>query len=384
MRIALVHKKLDRRGGTENDFYRTAEGLRDLGHEVHLFCASYDIDPPRGTFAHRVPVIPLGRSARLWSFAFAAPKEIRGHNCAVVVNFGRLIKQDVVRSGGGSHRVFLEKLAAEHGTRRRVWQTLSPYHRSLLAMEKRQFWAGHFKRVLAVSELVRRELLEVYRVPPERVTVLANGVDHERFHPSLRAQWRARVREQWGIPLDASVVLMIGSGFRRKGLDRLLNVWCSSQLKDAYLLVVGDDARFQRYKTMADQIAKGRVVFTGRQERVERFYGAADVLALPSLQEAFGNVVLEALASGLPVVVSRSVGASELLRGALVQGIVERPENMRELEDKLAMMLRHSRRPDGAAESRHLAEEYSWKNHFRKLEDCLIQVSQQDGGKPLI
>ena len=65
MKIALVHRRLDRRGGTELDFYRTAIGLRDLGHEVHLFCSEFGIDPPPGTYGHSVPIVPLGRTARL-------------------------------------------------------------------------------------------------------------------------------------------------------------------------------------------------------------------------------------------------------------------------------------------------------------------------------
>src|SRR3972149_3569643 len=77
MKIALVHKRLDLRGGTERDFYRTAEGLRDLGHEVHLFCSEYGVKPPPDTVAHRIPVLPVGRTARLWSFALSAPAIIR-------------------------------------------------------------------------------------------------------------------------------------------------------------------------------------------------------------------------------------------------------------------------------------------------------------------
>jgi len=230
VRIGLSHKRLDLKGGTERDLYLTAEGLRDLGHEVHLFCGDFGIEPPAGTFAHRVPTLPLGRSARLWSFALSVPRLIQRYDCDIVVNFGRMIKQDVLRSGGGPHKVFLEKLGREGGQSRRIWQTVSPYHRSLLALERRQFCAGHFKRVVAVSELVKREIMAAYSVPEDKITVLHNGVDQQRFHPSLRARWRNVVREKWGIPRDAPLVLFVGSGFRRKGLDRLLAIWESPGL----------------------------------------------------------------------------------------------------------------------------------------------------------
>jgi UDP-glucose:(heptosyl)LPS alpha-1,3-glucosyltransferase len=92
-------------------------------------------------------------------------------------------------------------------------------------------------------------------------------------------------------------------------------------MKDTYLVVVGDDAQRGRYQALAQDRTHGKVVFVGRRDDVETYYGAADLLALPAVQEAFGNVVLEALAAGLPTVVSRTAGASEILKGRLAEGI---------------------------------------------------------------
>ena len=379
MKIALAHKTLDKRGGTELDFYRTASGLRDLGHEVHLFCSEFAIDPPAGTYAHLIPIVPLGRTARLWSFAKIAPTIMRPYSCDVVVSFGRMICQDVLRSGGGSHRAFLQKFGKEGGLRRRIWHHLSPYHQSLLALERQQFQPGHYKRVLAVSEEVKRELLATYAVREDRITVIHNGVDEKRFHFSLRDKFRTLIRKQWHIPLDAPTVLFVGSGFRRKGLDRLMKAWNSPQMKDAYLVVVGDDAQRTRYQALAAERANGKIIFVGRRDDVESYYGAADLLALPAVQEAFGNVVLEALATGLPTVVSQVVGASEILKGKLADGIVVHPEDPKELVDKLLAMLERGRYPNFALEARELAEAYSWSNHFSKLEIFLKETIEQNG-----
>lgn len=372
MKIALVHKRLDKRGGTELDLYRTAIGLRELGHEVHLFCSDFAIAPPAGTFAHSVPVVPLGRTARLWSFANVAPKIIRPYECEVVVSFERMLSQDVLRNGGGSHRAFLQKLGAEGGFRRRLWHGLSPYHQSLLAIERRQFQPGHYKGIVAVSENVKRELMATYAVPESKITVIYNGVDHQRFHLGLRGKFRESIRKQWHIPPDAPTVLFIGSGFRRKGLDRLLKAWGSPQMRESYLIVVGDDAQRGRYKAMADKLARDKVVFVGRRDDVESYYGAADLLALPAIQEAFGNVVLEALASGLPAVLSATVGASEILKGGLAEGIVAHPEDPGEMATKLLAMLERGRHADFSVEARQLGKEYSWRHHFHRL-DCFLK-----------
>jgi len=374
MKIALAHKRLDLKGGTERDFFRTAEGLRDLGHEIHLFCSEYGVKPPRDTVAHRVPVPPLGRTARLWSFALFAPTIIRKFRCDVAVSFGRMLKADVVRSGGGSHRGFLERLGREGGARRRLWQRLSPYHQSVLTIEQRQFQPGRYKKIIAVSEEVKRDIVHHYSVPEERVVVLYNGVDHRRFHPSRREKFRSKIRERWQIPEKSPLVLFVGSGFRRKGLDLLLSVWSAPGLSNAYLLVLGDDARMNRYKGRARSLAGGRIVFAGRQEDVENYYAAADVVALPSLQEAFGNVVLESLAAGLPVLVSQETGAAELLTGNLAGGIVNRLDDREEMVGKLVRLLERAGDPSLAVEARRLAESFSWEQHFRRLEALLLEV----------
>ena len=374
MKIALAHKRLDLKGGTERDLFKTAEGLRDLGHDVHLFCSEYGVAPPRGVTAHRVPVLPLGRTARLWSFALWAPKLIRQAGCDVVIGFGRMVEADVLRSGGGTHRGFLERLANDGGVCRRIWQTVSIYHQSLLALERRQFAAQRVKTIIAVSDEVKRDILNHYAVPSDKIVVLYNGVDAQRFHPRRRGDFRKSIRERWKIPAEAPLVLFVGSGFRRKGLDRLLSVWQSSQFAEVYLLVVGTDGRFASYQARAQTVAPGRIVFAGRQDVIENFYAAADVVALPALQEAFGNVVLEALASGLPVLVSHTVGAASVLRGALMDGVIDRPDNSEEMSNKLLALLQKANDEKLRQEARSIGEDYSWECHFRRLDALLREI----------
>jgi UDP-glucose:(heptosyl)LPS alpha-1,3-glucosyltransferase len=382
LKIALVHKRLDLKGGTERDLYLTAEGLRDLGHEVHLFCSEFAVQVPGGVVAHRVPVMPFGRTARLWSFALNGSRTAASAKCDVTVGFGRIFKQDVLRSGGGSHRYFLKQLGAEGGWRRRTWQKLSIYHRSVLAIERRQYSANGFTEIVAVSGKVKDDLMRIYSIPEHRIRVIYNGVDRTRFTPDRREKARVIIRDQWAIPRAAAVVLFIGNGFQRKGLDRLLAIWQSQRLQKTWLLVVGDDAGINRYKKLAETVGQGRILFTGRQADVESYYGAADLLALPAAQEAFGNVVLEALSSGLPVLVSREVGAAELLTGALLQGIVDKPEDPVELERKLVALLEHAADPELINEAKTVAARFSWQNHFRELEALLFEVaSTRCGGR---
>src|SRR5262249_33174041 len=133
MRIAFMHRSLAG-GGTEADLRRMATGLVGRGHEVHVFCARAGA-APAGVSVRRVPVVRAGRVARLLSFAMAAPYAVGRERWDVVVGFGRTLRQDVVRVGGGTHRTYLERMEAA-GLRGRV---RGPYHRAILWLERRQF-----------------------------------------------------------------------------------------------------------------------------------------------------------------------------------------------------------------------------------------------------
>jgi len=218
-------------------------------------------------------------------------------------------------------------------------------------------------------------MMEAYGVPEEKLVVIYNGVDHERFHPRLRFEEGRKIREQLGIPLDDPVVLFVGTGFRRKGLDRLLHLWDSREFQGTYLLIVGNDAKLAYYR---DRWRRREIIFVGAQSAVEDYYAAADLLVLPSIQEAFGNVVLEALASGLPVVTIPEVGAAEEIEGDLRDGIIVNADDPEELKDRILRLLSKSRWPLLSKAARNVAERYSWDKYFLELQKQVDAVVGRD------
>ena len=370
MRVAFMHRRLSG-GGTEADLRRMAAGLGARGHQVHVFAARADRPPP-GVTLRRVPVVRAGRLCRLLSFAVLAPHLVAREPWDVVVGFGRTARQDVVRVGGGTHRSYLARMEAA-GLRRR-WR--GPYHRAILRLEARAFAPGAYRRVLAVSRRVRDEVTADYRVPRELIRVLYNGVDLERFHPARRAELGAAVRRAFGLMDGERVCAAIGSGFARKGFDLLLRLWREAPPPGTTLVLVGDDERLAHYRRQAEALG-GRVRVTGPRSDVEAVLAAADVACLPSRQEAFGNVVLEACAAGVPVVTTRRAGAAELLDGPLAALVVEDPEDL----DALARALAHalgSAHDALARAARARAEEFPWDVHLDRLEALLTEVA--DGG----
>ncbi|HYQ48240.1 MAG TPA: glycosyltransferase family 4 protein, partial [Thermodesulfovibrionales bacterium] len=142
------------------------------------------------------------------------------------------------------------------------------------------------------------------------------------------------VRRQYDIPEAARVFLFVGSGFERKGVRYLIE---AAELLDSpvTLLIVGKGPG-EKFK---DITKKQRVIFCGPQKKIERYYAAADAFVFPTLYEPFGNVHLEALASGLPVITTRNSGASEIIGEGKSGFVVREPEDTAAIADSMKKLL---------------------------------------------
>jgi UDP-glucose:(heptosyl)LPS alpha-1,3-glucosyltransferase len=363
VRIAFMHRQLEG-GGTEADLVRMATGLAARGHELHVFCARPAGALP-GVQTHPVRVLRAGRTARLLSFALAAPRLAARYGCDLRVGFGRTLAQDVVRVGGGTHASYVAQMQAA----RVRGATLGPYHRAILWLERRMFAAGAYRLVLAVSGRAAAEVRADYAVPAERLRVVYNGVDLERFHPQRQSPAAQALRDALGMARGERLCLAVGSGYLRKGFDLLIRLWREAPPADTHLVLVGRDERLERFRRAAAG-ASLRVHVLGPRDDVPLLMAAADVVCVPSRQEAFGNVVLEAMASGTPVVTSRVVGAAELLGPPLDVLVVERPDELSALGRALARAL-GDEHALYAATARSAAAERPWSRHLDELERLL-------------
>jgi UDP-glucose:(heptosyl)LPS alpha-1,3-glucosyltransferase len=252
---------------------------------------------------------------RQLSFALAARRAVRAGGFDIVQSHERCLLQDIYRAGEGSHRAYLEAMG-------RGGPQVNPQHRLILYLERRIFTLRAARQIVAISARGKSEIEALYGTPPDRVSVVYNGVDLERFHPENRNRWRDETRETLGLPADAWLIAFVGSGFERKGLGPLLE--SVSRLRDrrAHVLVAGK-GRTDAYRVLVERLGLGGAVsFIAPRPDVERIYAAADLVALPARYEPFGNVHLEALASGVPVLTTRVAGGAEVVRDGLTGAVV--------------------------------------------------------------
>ena len=303
MRILLVSRPFVFHGGVERATAAFLEALVARGHEVHLL--SPPGQPPLPGITHRtLPLPPAPAPARVLLLAVAVRLVVRRRAWDVVQSHERTLGQDVYRAGEGCHRAYLEAMGPR-GHRR------AAYHRILLALERRVF-AGT-PEIVAISRLGAREIARLYGVPDARLTVVYNGVDLVRFHPDNRARLRSVARTEAGLDAGAWTALFAGSGFERKGLGTALEALAALDDDGARLLVLGKGST-EGHRALAERLGvAARVRWLGARPDAERWYAAADALVLPTRYEPFGNVHLEALAAGLPVVTTSAAGGAEVV-----------------------------------------------------------------------
>lgn len=305
MRLGLICRPFSFHGGVETATAGLLTALRQAGHDVELISTRRQASVA-GLVVRRVPTLRHPSVLRLISFAFAARAAAARHGYDLVQSHERALTQDVYRAGEGCHAAYLEAM-------QRNVTGLKPYHRLILTLERRIFQLRTARHVVAISRQGKEEIERRFGTDPARVTLIYNGVDLERFHPDNRGRHRRPTRQALRIPEEAWTVLFVGSGFERKGLDSLLGAFARVADTDSRLVVTGkgDVGRYQRLAASLG-IAE-RTIWTGPKEGVERLYAAADAVALPARYEPFGNVHLEALASGVPVLSSARAGGSEIV-----------------------------------------------------------------------
>ena len=386
MWIALTHLRQARVGGTEQVLDLLAAHLAERGHRVTVVCRRRDpAHPPHPAVEFvvlRRPVV--GAAWRMRAFAEDVERHVRearadpSRRYDAVLGLGKTWTQDVLRTGGGTHAAYLE-LARPHEDRRRgdVWLK----DRVALAIERRAFRPGAYRRIVANSELVRRDVLARYGVPPEACEVVYNGVDLERFGPRHAAAGRALRTSLELAPEfdpDRPVIAFVGSGFRRKGLPRLAEAL--PEVLRAHpgltVLVVGRDASRREVERRAHELGVGHALrFLGRRTDPEVCYHAADVFCLPTWYDSFGFSVLEAMASGLPVVVTDQAGAAELVDDGVHGAVLKGAAGPVELAAALLRWLEPGRLAPARAAVRARAEEHDVRRSLERIEAVLVDAA---------
>ena len=381
MRVAIVRQRYNPYGGAERFIERALPALERAGAEVTLIARSADGWGARRLLAVDPPY--AGNVWRDWSFARAARRAWQAGKFDLVQSHERIAGCDLYRAGDGVHAEWLDIRRAAAGpacwSPGRLGIALNPYHRYVCAAERRMFEHPRLRAVICNSNMVREEILRRFRLAPEKLHVVYNGVDLEHFHPRHAAALRAAARAELGAGDGEVLFFFAGSGFARKGLDAAIGALAACGDARYRLAVAGRDREAARHAALA--AAKGlgdRVRLLGGREDLRPLYAAADCFILPTRYDPFPNTALEALAMGLPAIVGWRSGAAEILRHG-ENGWICDPEDVSGLA-RLMHEAAGTVRDAGAgnalrAAARASAEDYGIDPMARKLTDLYAALA---------
>lgn len=363
MRIGLVIDHFDPRlGGVEQWTQQLAKNLVARGHEVHVVAETFGVStetsvpvgPHDGLLHH-----PFEPARSRLTRARAAAAVLKTLSLDVIHDMGVGWHCDVLQPHVGSRHAAFEQNQLLVPRWQRPWKRLAaqvlPRYREFGRLMEKQYRDGD-RLVVALSQMVRHDLKRYHRVPDERIRLIYNGVDVARFSPEHRGTYRDEVRARLGVG-DQTLFLIVAHNLRLKGLPSLLEAMALLLTSGfaAQLIVVGG-RRLKRFRWLAERLGVDRVVhFLGPVHDVVPYYAVADVYVQPTFYDPCSLVVLEALASGLPVITSRFNGAGELMTHGEHGYLLDDPADARRLADQMSLLLEYHRRQPMSEAARRLA-----------------------------
>ncbi|MFC1488227.1 glycosyltransferase family 4 protein [Thermodesulfobacteriota bacterium] len=356
LKIAVIIPKYGLIGGAESFVYNLTERLAaQEDFDIHVLSSQWRKGEAPITF-RKAPIIPFPRWVGPISFAYFAQKAIQSGLYDIIHSHDRIFNMDLLTFHGIPHKTWIKT------TKR---NRLSLYDRAVDWVERKTFNNPNLRMILPVSNLVKEQLLKLYNIPESKIRVIHPGVSIERFSALDKETCRFEIRQRYGLSQNDVVVLFVSMNFELKRLDLLLKgiaalVGSVNNTSGLKLLVVGKGNN-KRYLTIARDLGiSERVIFAGVTREVEKYYLASDIFALPSRFDTFGLVVLEAMAAGLPVIISRSMGARDVVDAGMNGFVLPDLPTPSDMATALGLLMDRETRMKIGENCRRVAFKYSW------------------------
>ncbi len=372
MKIALSFPGCHRRGGVERVMVECANYFLARGHDVRVLAAEFDdsvlapgIEKIKVPAASKIPLFRLMGFAKKSAVVFAGLNPQPDVHAA----FGVISPPGGVFWVPSVHKAWIEISQRERNLKGRMKQWVNPIHPYLLAREKWYFKGRRYARLIALTQQVKADLMRFYNVPAADIDILPNGYSPTEFNIARRGAERRDVRAELGYADSDRVIVFVANELERKGFGPLMRAMAQLHDKSSRLLVVGRVTPGGYAAEMQQLGIADRVKFVGPSSDVGRYYAASDVFALPTTYEAWGLVIVEAMACGLPVLTSRLAGAAITVQEGQTGELLDNPRDVGEIAAKLRRVLAL-----GAASPAAIAAsvaEYRWEKVLGKFEAIL-------------
>jgi UDP-glucose:(heptosyl)LPS alpha-1,3-glucosyltransferase len=364
------------KGGAESYAVSLASTLARNGWETHLYGLSWDGEPS-AAFFHKISVPRLLPSwVKMILFAFQHKSMVKGKDFDVVLGFGNTIYMNVYQSHGGVHRfstsrkVYSESNSVLHFLKRMlIFLSLKDKVRQWI--ESAPFRIEPRPRIIAISEMVRDDMVSFYGADKDAIELVYNGIDTERYNIGLRERLRGPLRESLGLKEEDIAFVFISYDLKKKGIAPLIDAVAQLRrfkVRGFKLLVVGEKPYPALFRRIVDLGLEETVIFTGPTKSPGEYYANCDVLVLPTFYDACSLVVMEAMACGLPAITTTANGASGIITHGRDGYTISHPPKSNELAHAMKACFSQETLQCMSKEASLKGQRYSLKrNHLEML-----------------
>lgn len=375
MKIAFcIENFIAARGGAEQYVKDLSHLVCRHGHEIHIFTLRSNLEGEDDIKVHIIKVPRRPKFLSTLCFAVRCRNEVSRGNFDIVHSFGRTWGMDVFQPLGGSQMAGLvgniRSIESVPGKVLKVLSYLFSLRRlAYFLIERVQMEEAWM--VIAISAMVKKDLLHYNRLSPGKVRIVRNGVDLDKFHPRNRSVYREQTRRDLRLAEKDMVILFVAHNFRLKGLRPLLRAMAYLRRLQPdsrfNLLVLGEGKKKQFARCVLKSGLRERVIFLGSTGDTSRYYAAADICVHPSFYDPSALVVMEAMATGLPVITTTYCGTSEIIEDGKEGYVVENPNHIAELAERILLLGNTDLRRSMGESGRHRVEQFPYARNMQEI-----------------
>ncbi len=335
MQLAFILYKYFPFGGLQRDFMRIALECQQRGHKIRVYTLIWEGDIPDGFDVRIGPVKAFSNHHRNEKFHRWLQADMQQQPVDRVIGFNKMAGLDFYYAADGCYEEKAQTLRNPLYRYSNRYRYFSGYERAVFAPESKT-------QILMISEVQQPFFIKHYQTQAERFHLLPPGIARDRRAPINADEIRAEFRTEFNLRDDQYLLLQVGSGFKTKGLDRTLKALASlpTELRErTRLIVIGqDNPKPFVVQAAALGLSKQVDILKGRSD-IPRFLLGADLLMHPAYNENTGTVLLEALVSGLPVMVTEVCGYAHYIKDANCGQVLPSPFQQKQLNQALLHIL---------------------------------------------
>ncbi len=360
-------------GGLERDFMAISRECLARGHAIQVYTMSWQGERAAGLEIHLVRGEGRTNHGRATAFHQNLLAALVGRNHDLLVGFNQMPDLDVYYAADVCYKARIAR-------QRSFLSRLTPRYRVLAAFEDAVFGPGSDTNIIYLASQEKRNYQAVYNTPGQRFYYGPPGVDVEAIRSQLSPENRCQLRQELGLQDRDILLLMIGSNFHTKGVERSIRALAAlpeEMRRRSFLHVIGR-GKEGPYQKLAVRLGIGEQVrFLGGRDDVPRFLAGADFLLQPSLTENTGNAIVEALVAGVPVLATETCGYSEhVLQADSGQVVGCAPFRQEEMDTALAGMIGSPWRRQWQENALAYSEQNDLGNRPRLVVDILEKIAK--------